>query len=1084
MFGEYVSRTGYLRLLAFGPLLLLTSSLPLELWAESRPDPRGIEFNRDIRPIFSERCFSCHGPDQSTRKTPFRLDTQEGILSPLSSGAFAVVPGDPSASLLWQRIVAEDEAVRMPPASLGHKRLADEQIDRIRRWIEQGAQWQGHWSFIAPRRVADPGHPNPIDYFILSRLEREGLKPSPEADPAILIRRLALDLTGLPPSPLEIDAFLNDSSPRAYENVVDRLLQSPRYGERMAGLWLDVARYADTNGYLSDGERNMWRWRDWVIAAFNRNLPFDRFTIEQIAGDMLPNATRDQIIATAFNRNHRSNAEGGIIDEEFRVEYVVDRLETTSTVWLGLTVGCARCHDHKFDPISQKEYYQLFAYFNNVPEKGFVYNFANEEPLIKAPTPEQQATLKQLGRELAAAEQKYAALQDKVRRMQPAWEAWVGGSEMSDWSVPEGLLLHFPLDGDLEERAGIYEAAPPQPYGGESDPEEAGGLEMKQPVVVGMQGDTLPFVPGSIDQAASFDGRGFVEAGKVVPFDYLDPFSMGAWIYPTAPEGAIISSVKDESHGSGHGLYLRGGRLRVHLTKRWEDLGLRMETEQPLELNRWQHVLMTYDGKRKSEGLKLYVNGESPKLRVLFDKMNWPMGSPAPFRIGAGEGPEDRFQGYIDEVRVYRRRLSPEEAAVLALRQTVPEIAALPLDARSPAQSNKLRFCFLDQYSPAAIQDARHNLAKLRRKLQEYSESIPSVMVMKERETPRQTFVLNRGAYDAPGARVSPGVPEVFPPLARDYPNNRLGLARWLVDPSNPLTARVTVNRFWQMLFGVGLVKTGEDFGTQGEQPLHLDLLDWLALEFVEGGWDVKAILKTIVMSDTYRQSSRARPELLNRDPENRLLARGPRFRLPAAVIRDQALAASGLLVEKIGGPPVKPYQPPGLWRELNSYGDAYQPDEGDNLHRRSLYTYWKRTIPPPAMTTFDAADRDTCAVRSPRTNTPLQALNLMNDKTYVESSRHLAQRMVKAGGSTVENRIAYGFRLVTARLPEPEESRVLLGLFAQFKSGNEEDPKAARRFLDHTGSSGDPLSDPVELASYAGVASLILNLDETVTKE
>ncbi len=474
MFRGHVSRTGYLRLLALSPLLLWTSFLQPELWAGSRTDPGDIEFNRDVRPILSESCFSCHGPDESTRKTTFRLDTREGILSPLGSGALAVVPGDPSASLLWQRISAEDEAVRMPPASLGHDRLADEQIDRIRLWIEQGAQWQGHWSFIAPRRMSDPalethdGSRKPIDYFILSRLKREGLKPSPEADLAILIRRLTLDLTGLPPSPLELDAFLKDSSPRAYEKVVDRLLQSPRYGERMAGLWLDVARYADTNGYLSDGERNMWRWRDWVIAAFNRNLPFDRFTIERIAGDMLPNATRDQIIATAFNRNHRSNAEGGIIDEEFRVEYVADRLETTSTVWLGLTVGCARCDDHKFDPISQKEYYQLFAYFNNVPEKGFVYNFANEEPLIKAPTPEQQDTLKQLDRELAAAEQKYAALQEMVRERQPAWEAWVGGSEMSDWSVPEGLLLHFPLDGDLEERAGIYEVAPSPSYGSES----------------------------------------------------------------------------------------------------------------------------------------------------------------------------------------------------------------------------------------------------------------------------------------------------------------------------------------------------------------------------------------------------------------------------------------------------------------------------------------------------------------------------------------------------------------------------------------------------------------------------------------
>ena len=1081
---------GCLKLLAMCPLLLSTTSLQLELRAGSPSDSTGIEFNRDIRPILTEKCFACHGPDEAARKTTFRLDTQEGILTPLSVGALAVVPGNLPASLLWQRIVSEDTAFRMPPAYLGHDRLADEELDRIRRWIEQGAQWQAHWSFIAPGRVVEPAVKtpgwtrSPIDHFILSGLEREGLKPSPEAEPVRLIRRLALDLTGLPPSPSEVDAFLNDTSPQAYEGVVDRLLRSPRFGERMAANWLDVARYADTNGYQSDGVRSMWRWRDWVIDAFNRNMPFDRFTIEQIAGDMLPNASRDQIIATGFNRNHRSSAEGGIIDEEFRVDYVADRLETTSTVWLGLTIGCARCHDHKFDPITQREYYQLFAYFNNVPENGFVYNFGNEEPLIKAPTPEQEARLHELDRKLAAAQQKYTLLQDKVRGKQSAWEDWIRSSGMPDWSIREGLLLHFPLDGNLDERAGIYEVASQQPYGEESDPEDVAGLEVKRPAVVDMTGGTLPFAPGSIDQAGRFDGQGFVNAGKVVPFDYLDSFSLGAWIYPTAADGAILSSVQDQHRGQGHGLYLRGGRLRVNFTMRWTDLGLRMETKDPLELNQWQHVLMTYDGKRKSEGLKLYVNGQSRHLEVLFDQMRWPMGSPKPFRIGAGEGPKDRFQGYIDEVRVYRRTLSPGEAAVLALPRTVPDIASLSPEARSPVEADKLRLCFLDQYAPEEFQEARHNLAKLKRERQELLASIPSVMVMKERTTRRETFVLKRGAYDAPGERVFPGTPKVLPPLARDYPNNRLGLARWLVDPANPLTARVTVNRFWQLLFGVGLIKTAEDFGTQGEQPLRRDLLDWLALEFVESGWDVKAILKTIVMSATYRQSSRLRPELLNQDPENRLLARGPRLRLPAAVIRDQALAISGLLVEKLGGPPVKPYQPPGLWEELAFSRTAYQPDQGQDLHRRSLYTYWKRTIPPPAMTTFDAANRETCAVRSPRTNTPLQALNLMNDRTYVEASSRLAQRMVETGGSSVESRIAYGFRLATARHPQPQEAKVLLDVFAQFKSGYREDPKATRQFLDHTGSSGDETLDPVELASYAGVASLLLNLDETITKE
>ena len=976
----------------------------------------------------------------------------------------------------------------MPPAYLGHERLAGEDIDRIRHWIEQGAEWRQHWALTSPtRRTLPPVQnrtwpQNPIDFFVLMRLEQESLRPSPEAGPERLIRRLTLDLTGLPPSTEEIDEFLSDSSPQAYEKVVDRLLQSLRFGERMAARWLDVARYADTNGYQSDGERSMWRWRDWVIDAFNRNLPFDQFTVEQIAGDMLPGASRDQIIATGFNRNHRTSAEGGIIDEEFRVEYVADRVETTATVWLGLTVGCARCHDHKFDPITQKEYYKLFAYFNNVPERGFVYNFGNEKPLVKAPTPEQQARLDQLDRDLLQAEQRVTSLENDIRSKQATWEEWLANSETPDCSVDEGLLLHMPLDGDLSEQAGIYETSSAVYEEATENKKETRELIVEHPVVVGSDDPNLPFVPGRVRKAGRFDGSYFVDAGTVVPFGYQDPFSMGSWIYPTAADGAIITSVVDEHRGRGHGLYLRSGRLRFNFTKRWTDLGLRIETERPLELNRWHHVLMTYDGKREAEGCRLYVNGVSQPLRVLFNQHLWPTGEPLPFRIGAGEGPQDRFHGLIDEVRVYRRALSAEEAEVLSLIEPTTEIASMDPFDRTTSQANKLRFCFLERYAPRKVQEARRSLARLRGERESFLDAIPSVMVMKESETPRETFVLKRGRYDSPGLRVSPGVPEVMPALGRSEQNDRLGFARWLVDSSNPLTARVTVNRFWQMLFGVGLVKTTEDFGSQGDRPHHPELLDWLALEFVDSGWDIKALLKKIVTSATYRQSSRLTPELLEKDPENRLLARGPRFRLSAGVIRDQALAVSGLLLERIGGPSVKPYQPPGLWQELAFSKTRYQTDKGANRYRRSLYTYWKRTIPPPAMMTLDASHRETCSVRPERTNTPLQALNLMNDRTYVESSYKLALRMIESGGSTPEQRIAHGFRLVTSRVPEDEETGVLRDLFDRLRVNNEENPEAARLFLEDAGAPTE--SNLVDLASYTGVASAILNLDETITKE
>jgi hypothetical protein len=846
-----------------------------------------------------------------------------------------------------------------------------------------------------------------------------------------------------------VDAFVNDTSSNAYEKVVDRLLASPRYAERMAFRWMEAARYADTNGYQTDGPRDMWRWRDWVIEAFQKNMPFDQFTIEQIAGDLLPNPTLDQRIATAFHRNHRTSAEGGIVPEEFRVEYVADRAETTSNVWLGLTMGCARCHDHKYDPIKQKDFYSMFAFFNSVPEKGNVYNFGNEEPLIKAPTPDQQKRLQEFDENIAAAELRYSALSPKLQKAQLKWEQKIARSKTADWNVDEGLVLYQPADSKV---AGCEK--------------NEGNCELKT-------------VDGPVTKASHFDGKRFLESsGTATNFNYQDPFTFAAWINPESPKGAILSHSDDYFEGTGHGLYLMDGKLRLHVIFRWTDLGLRVETANPVKLNKWQHVLVTYDGKRKASGVRIYINGQPQEIKILFDELMWPIDHKVPFRIGAGGGL--RFQGAIDDVRVYKIALTPEQAAVVPLTKSLRDIASMRAEARTKAQSDKLAFAFLERFAPKEIREPRAQVLKARAEREQFNATIPTVMVMMDSDNPRDTFILKRGAYDSHGEKVAPAVPDVLPPMKPEWPRNRLGLARWLVDSANPLTARVIVNRFWLMYFGTGLVKTVDDFGSQGEWPIHPELLDWLAREFVESGWNVKALQKTIVMSATYRQSSKPTQELLQTDPENRLLARGPRLRLGPEMIRDQALAASGLLVEKVGGPSVKPYQPAGLWQELAG-GKGYVADKGDGLYRRSLYTYWKRTIAPPFMVNFDSPNRETCTVRETRTNTPLQALDLMNDVMFVESARKLAERMMLEGTSSP---LDYGFRLVLARGPSAPEKELLAETLRVFQQRYSSDRVAALEFLSHGDSPRNPKLALADLAAYTAVASLILNLDEAVTKE
>ncbi len=1065
---------------------------------------RSIDFNRDVRPILSDACFHCHGPDKAKRKAGLGFDSEDAAKIDLG-GYRAIVPGKPADSELVKRITTADKTKLMPPASSPHK-LTPAQIQTLTRWIAEGAKWEKHWAFLPPVRAPLPAVKNkvwprnPIDRFILARLEAEGLTPSPEADPVTLIRRLSLDLTGVPPTLQEVDDFrlkiavwkkkrpkspgVSAANPwdkgdnlipqEAVEELVDRLLASPRYGERMAQRWLDAARYADTNGYQNDGERTMWRWRDWVIDAFNSNMPFDQFTIEQIAGDMLPNPTLDQRIATGFNRNHRGNSEGGVIPEEFAAEYVVDRVDTTSTVWLGLTVGCAKCHNHKYDPISQKEFYQLFAYFNNVPERGKAIKYGNSPPFIKSPTREQAKQLALLTKVLQSKERAFQDLKGELNVEQAKWEKSVLPLTQIDWTYSRGLVRSYPLmDGANRD----------------------------------FTSNVIHFGPirqNSTQWARYFDGTRYFDGGNAARFGFFDKFSIGAWIAPVGKKGGtIVSRMADTDRADGYSFVLEDGKLHLNLVKRWLDDAIRVETVETVPTDGWRHVAFSYDGTRLASGIRIYIDGKPAKIKVNLDDLNQSFVTEQPFRVGAGGGKDSRFVGSISHVLVYNHVVAPEDVAALGNADPIERIVFIPAAKRSPAQAHKLASYYLDQKAPKAIRQAYAELLAASAELERFDETIPTTMVMQEMPTPRATHILLRGEYDKLGPKVQPGVPAAFSPLPKGAPNNRLGFARWLIAPENPLTARVAVNRHWQMLFGTGIVKTVEDFGSQGDWPSHHDLLDWLAVEYMEGfaatrsgardddraplrvaakPWDTKRLLKLIATSATYRQSSRVTPALLQRDPDNRLLARGPRFRLSADVIRDQALAVSGLLVETIGGPSVKPYQPAGLAKELTGTED-YEQDHGKSLYRRSLYVFWKRTIAPPTLTNFDAANRETCVVRESRTNTPLQALNLMNDVTFVEAARVLAERVMHAE-KTPASRLALAWRLATSRAPAEIEAKIMRAAFDAHLAHYRANRVAAAKLASTGESPRDAFLDVAEHAAYTAVCNLVLNLDEVITKE
>ncbi len=1020
---------------------------------------RGVSFNRDIRPILSENCYYCHGFDPSHREADLRLDTAEGAVQ-----GGAIVPGKPEESELIKRIYSTDPDEVMPvPKS--HRTLTNAQKDLLKTWIAQGAKYEPHWAFIPPPaevpvpRVQPPAWPqSEMDRFVLARLEQEGLTPTPEATRERWLRRVTLDLTGLPPSQGEIDSFAADLSSEAYARVVDRLLASPRFGERMAVPWLDVARYADSFGYQADVDTNAWPYRDWVIRALQDNLPWDQFVTWQIAGDLLPEPTRDQRLATAFNRLHRKTNEGGSVPEEMRQDGVSDRVHTFGTAFLALTFECSRCHDHKYDPITAKDYYSLGAFFNSIEEFGLIQGGANRG--LTMPQPALALTTAEQDRKLAA-QQAAAARTEQLLRELPAHEEvafqqWLTGKPQA---VVPGQVAHFPLEavagGKSKEASGAGD-------GGRTD----GNL-----VVPGKVGKALGL---NGDEALSLPGYGIDHAH--------DPMSFSFWVKPGElyPRAVVLANTSSfDANYCGYELLLEKGFLRWTVMREFPGNAISIKAVTPLPVGEWTQVTATYDGSMRAAGLRLYVNGLPAVSQLIRDglKRDYRIGKALEF--GARGRDFGLRGGALDEVRVFIRSLTAVEAAHLFDGHALTDLLANGPTTGEGTQV--LRNYFFAAIHPGALK-LQERLNAERGAWQETMAGVPEISVMEE-SAPRPTFIQNRGAYDAPGEAVGRAVPAVLPPLPAGAPMDRLGLAQWLTHPDHPLTARVLVNRIWQEFFGQGIVPTVDNFGTQGAMPSHPELLDWLARDFIKSGWDHKLLCKKIVLSAVYRQDSRASEELRVRDPDNVLLARGPARRLTAEMLRDSALALGGLLQPQVGGPPVLPVQAEGsMWKSLNNFLPEYKADAGAGRHRRSLYTFWRRTTTPPNMMALDAVSRDVCAVRRLPTNTPLQPLVLMNDPQFAEAALALGSRILREGGTTAEAQMAWAFREVCGRSPTTKELSLVLGLLGDQRRLFSEDPAKAEALVKTGGQTSEANNAaPVELAAAAAVASALFNLDASL---
>jgi len=1063
----------------------IPKDLPEEVSIELDKLNHPLDYVYDIKPILSDRCFACHGPDEAKVKGGLRLDNATTAYKKnKESGLKAIIPGNPAKSELIFRILSDDSEIVMPTPE-SHLSLTAEEKAKLIKWIEQGAEYKDHWAFGKLKKPAIPKvkqqswPKNDIDYFVLNKLENKRLIPANEAEKTTLLRRVFMDLSGLPPSPEQIDQFLKDNSPNAYEKIVDQLLQSPHYGEHMGVAWLDIARYADTHGYQDDGNRTAWPYRDWVIKAFNQNLPFDKFVTWQLAGDLVEKPGKEQLIATAFNRMHQQSQEGGIIPEEYRTEYVADRVDTFGKTFLGLTVECARCHDHKYDPISQKDYFSLYAFFNNNNENGQIPYNGEASPAITVPTTEAEETLKFIHTRLSS---EHKTLNQIQQNPLVAYKQWLKDAPKS----PEQHLVH--PDQDL---IGYFTFDEPE------------GREFSNLANAGHTGkaegsDSLSkaaSIPGKFGKARYIYGDNAVNMGRDFAFfERSDAFTISIWLKIESDK--TVGSLLHKSNGVMNGY--RGwniiresdGTMRLTISHIWPENAIELQTVDQFPMQEWAHIAFTYDGLSKASGTKLYVNGTEAEVNVLNDnltqsllfgkkKSNWYMDN-----LLIGRLSDQYTKDFaVDEMKIFTRALTPLEMKGLHSGKNEVKLALLlPENQRNDFQTSALTDYYLHNLDTTYCQ----TITKSRQLIQEETDLLGSqidVMVMKERKYPRKTFILARGVYDAPTTEVSADTPDQLFKMPKDFPRNRLGLAQWLLHENNPLFSRVTVNRFWQNYFGHGLVISSADFGNQGDLPTHPELLDWLAVRFRESGWDVKALQKLIVTSATYRQSSVFTQQKLEIDGDNLFYSRGPSYRMSAEQIRDNALAASGVLTRKIGGESVHPYQPDGLWEALATRNEvSYKQNHGDSLYRRSMYTIWKRSAPPPMMLNFDAAERHFCVVSRQKTSTPLQALVVMNDPQFVEASRVLAAKMM-ATGTTAADRIKYGFKSLTGRAPRDQELSILLDLYQQEYVDFQRNPRRVTSLLKVGEYPVDNKVNKTELASHTIVASTIMNFDEFLIK-
>jgi hypothetical protein len=1052
-------------------------------------DRAPLEYNRDIRPILAENCFACHGPDSAARKADLRLDKRDAAIE-----MGAITPNDPAASELVARINAKNPKQVMPPPATT-KTLTLEQKDRLARWIADGAEYQPHWSLIAPKRPEPPPVKNaawvrnPIDRFILAKLAQNALSPAPEADRRTLARRLSFDLTGLPPEPADVEAFVNDGAPDAYESFVSRLLDSLRWGEHRARYWLDAARYADTNGYHFDNYREAWAYRDWVIGAFNRNLRFDEFTIQQIAGDLLPHATLDQQVATGFNRCNMTTNEGGVIPEEYQVLYTRDRTETVSQVWMGTTAGCAVCHDHKFDPLTQREFYELAAFFNNTTQPVMDGNVQDTPPTVFVPNPEDRPRWNAIGTERSDLERQAAARKQAARAEFNKWLAGINSSALEKLIPKNGLHLavatenesHRPIMGG---RASVRADSAPGSDSASLSRGPAKGADGASP---SQHASRSQHASSSRDLANSV-------AARSGDFEKDHPFSFGAWVKipKSKMTGAVIARMNNERAYQGWDLWLEQGRPGTHIINSWPNDGLKVKSAAEIPANVWTHLFVTYDGSGRAAGVKVYIDGESQAMIIDVDKLSHSTRTEVPFTIGQRHS-SDRLDGAMTEaVRIYDRVLSPREIGLLSGARLIAPLAHASPARRSNSEQERTYLWWLRQVDPASSK-LRERLTALNAKRDAIKQRGTLAHVMHERSESAMAFLLFRGEYDKRRDPVKPHTPACLPAMPRDLPKDRLGLAQWLVRPEHPLTARVTVNRFWQDVFGTGLVRTSGDFGVSGELPTHPELLDWLAVEFRESGWDVKRLFRLMVESATYRQSASAPPEKREKDPGNRLLSSGPRFRMDGEVIRDAALSASGLLATRQGGPSVKPYQPEGVWEAVampESNTNRYERDRGERLYRRTVYTFWKRSAPPASLEVFNAPSREICTVRRERTDTPLQALVTLNDPQFVEAARALAEAALKqpvqkgdGGLLCVAPRIDYIVKRLVSRPLRTQEMTIAAASFSKLNAYYQSHPDQAAKLLAVGESKADPSIEPATLAAWTMLTNELLNLDEFLNK-